>query len=203
MKLPIHFQTSSVAPLKLVNGYVISYTLYNGCNQSSCRLFSADLFTQRTMLDFDGILICHNRGTVLYCYMTQLGNFVLSFFFGRLTTEVIARQEECAIVQYQLCSTQENHLISTRSQRAKLIGPTWGPPEFCRPQMGPILAPWALLSGVSYGAGKHKAICLIAFIYSFLSFHKHDSIILLQEMIQIIKMVLTHHIFIFQNYPFL
>ena len=32
-------------------------------------------------------------------------------------------------------------------QIAKLMGPTWGPPGSCRPQMGPMLAPWTLLSG--------------------------------------------------------
>ena len=26
--------------------------------------------------------------------------------------------------------------------------PTWGPPESCRPQLGPMLAPWTLLSGI-------------------------------------------------------
>ena len=30
---------------------------------------------------------------------------------------------------------------------AKFMGPTWGPPGSCRPQMGPMLAPWNLLSG--------------------------------------------------------
>ena len=39
----------------------------------------------------------------------------------------------------------ENHDMS---QIAKLMGPTWGPPGSCRPQMGPMLAPWTLLSGV-------------------------------------------------------
>ena len=34
------------------------------------------------------------------------------------------------------------------SQRAKFMGPTWGPPGSCRPQMGPMLAPWTLLSGI-------------------------------------------------------
>ena len=34
------------------------------------------------------------------------------------------------------------------SRIAKFMGPTWGPPGSCRPQMGPILAPWTLLSGV-------------------------------------------------------
>ena len=49
------------------------------------------------------------------------------------------------------------HLCSTRTsgesgggvfpmftQIAKFIGPTWGPPGSCRPQMGPMLAPWSL-----------------------------------------------------------
>ena len=34
------------------------------------------------------------------------------------------------------------------SQIAKFMGPTWGPPGSFRPQMGPLLAPWTLLSGV-------------------------------------------------------
>ena len=32
-------------------------------------------------------------------------------------------------------------------QIAKAMGPTWGPPGSCRPQMGPMLAPWTMLSG--------------------------------------------------------
>ena len=28
------------------------------------------------------------------------------------------------------------------------MGPTWGPPGSCRPQMGPMLATWTLLSGI-------------------------------------------------------
>ena len=31
------------------------------------------------------------------------------------------------------------------TQIAKFMGPTWAPPGSCRPQMGPILAPWNLL----------------------------------------------------------
>ena len=33
------------------------------------------------------------------------------------------------------------------TQIAKFMGPTWGPPGSCRPQMGPMLAPWTSLSG--------------------------------------------------------
>ena len=35
----------------------------------------------------------------------------------------------------------------TFDQIAKFMGPTWGPPGSCRPQMGRMLAPWTLLSG--------------------------------------------------------
>ena len=37
--------------------------------------------------------------------------------------------------------------LSEAAQIAKLMGPTWGPPGSWRPQMGPMLAPWTLLSG--------------------------------------------------------
>ena len=36
-----------------------------------------------------------------------------------------------------LCNTPES----------KVLGPTWGPTGSCLPQMGPMLAPWTLLSG--------------------------------------------------------
>ena len=32
-------------------------------------------------------------------------------------------------------------------QTARFMGPTWGPPGSCRPQMGPMLAQWTLLPG--------------------------------------------------------
>ena len=34
-----------------------------------------------------------------------------------------------------------------KTQIAKFLGPTWGPPGSCLPQMGPMLAPRTLLSG--------------------------------------------------------
>ena len=35
-------------------------------------------------------------------------------------------------------------LITMYTQITKFMGPTWGPPGFCQPQMGPMLAPWTL-----------------------------------------------------------
>ena len=37
-------------------------------------------------------------------------------------------------------------MVST-PQIARFMGPMWGPPGSCRPQMGPVLAPLTLLSG--------------------------------------------------------
>ena len=38
-------------------------------------------------------------------------------------------------------------LYERPTQKAKFMRPTWGPPGSCRPQMGPMLAPWTLLLG--------------------------------------------------------
>ena len=40
-----------------------------------------------------------------------------------------------------------NDVMKLRPQLAKFIGPTWGSPGSCRPQMGPMLATRTLLSG--------------------------------------------------------
>ena len=37
--------------------------------------------------------------------------------------------------------------VELLTQIVRFMGPTWGPPGSCRPQMGPMLAPWTLLSG--------------------------------------------------------
>ena len=36
------------------------------------------------------------------------------------------------------------------SQKTRFMGPTWDPPGSCQPQMGPMLAPWTLLSWNTY-----------------------------------------------------
>ena len=39
---------------------------------------------------------------------------------------------------------------ASTSQIARFVWPTWGPPGSCRPQVGPMLAPWTLLSGLAH-----------------------------------------------------
>ena len=54
-------------------------------------------------------------------------------------------------------------LASSRSflepcQITKFMGPTWGPSGSCRPQMGPMLAPWILLSGMLFWTAEHVRV---------------------------------------------
>ena len=41
----------------------------------------------------------------------------------------------------------QHSIMSMYTGIAKFTGPAWGQPGSCRPQMGPIVAPWTLLSG--------------------------------------------------------
>ena len=40
-------------------------------------------------------------------------------------------------------------VMAWKPQITRFMGPTWGLPGSCRPQMGPMLAPWTLLSGTA------------------------------------------------------
>ena len=55
----------------------------------------------------------------------------------------------------------------------KFMGPTWGPPGPCRPQMGPMLAPGTLLSGMLV-MGKNTEI----YIVHICMFHTFENVIL-------------------------
>ena len=64
----------------------------------------------------------------------------------------------------QPLDTDMRNYITT--EIAKFMGPTWGPPGSCRPQMGPMLAPWTLLSGNNLiccqSTRRPRHVCLIA-----------------------------------------
>ena len=48
---------------------------------------------------------------------------------------------------------------------ARFLGPTWGPSGTDRTQVGPMLAPWTLLAGVSFG--EFQAWCILYVDYFF------------------------------------
>ena len=55
--------------------------------------------------------------------------------------------------------------FSVYTQEAKFMGPTWGPPGSCRPQMGPILTPWTLLSGHAHNATAFCSVNKVADVW--------------------------------------
>ena len=58
------------------------------------------------------------------------------------------------------------YLLTT--QKARFMWPTWGPPGSCRPQLSPMLAPWALLSGnLSLSELRHRYFVCLGFLLFF------------------------------------
>ena len=80
-------------------------------------------------------------------YMS-LYSFILSYF--RYTIE----RQITWVISYFLYTTQMLPPLKLcfvwnklPTQITKFMGQTWGPPGSYRPQMGPMLAPWTLISG--------------------------------------------------------
>ena len=106
-------------------------------------------------LFYDNV-ICHFRGLLLWSVSTHKMSIV-KYVFGVCLFIFIWLVELCVSRHCLRCVTpviypthwdwEEIAAILQATQIAKFMGPTWGPPGSCRPQMGPILAPWTLLSG--------------------------------------------------------
>ena len=57
---------------------------------------------------------------------------------------------------------------------ARFMGPTWGPPGSCRPQLGPMLTPWTLLSRLVHPKG-YTCSCLFLFCSCLITVGLHIS----------------------------
>ena len=78
------------------------------------------------------------NGSIWWCHNIKQGvNTPDNMLFG-----YVKHASDCAIMSFSV----ENHVPDTVI--AKFMGPTWGPSGADRTQVGPILAPWTLLSGV-------------------------------------------------------
>ena len=74
---------------------------------------------------------------------------------GIMTANIISSKNGSFLWSGQIDFTiMENMLQSANwwtwkhlTKIARIMGPTWGPPGSCRPQVGPMYAPWTLLSG--------------------------------------------------------
>ena len=89
--------------------------------------------------------------TLKYYKLDLLQSCVLQYVTYKLTTTKLKCSSEFE-------STKKRPIPS---QIAKLMGPTWDPPGSCRPQMGPMLAPWTLLSGLPSVASYRVSIASI------------------------------------------
>ena len=59
--------------------------------------------------------------------------------------DVIMVTHVFCLVSLVIMTSNQRH--SKWPQITRFMGPTWPSPESCRPQMGPMLAPWIVLSG--------------------------------------------------------
>ena len=82
---------------------------------------------------------------------------ILSRYF-RFWAQVLRQSCNPVLMTCKTDVTIRPYLDST--QITKFMAPTWGPPGSCRPQMGPMLAPWALLSGKLIHGSKRGHWCV-------------------------------------------
>ena len=92
----------------------------------------------------------HTHGSffVVFCCVLVPGNDTLL---------VVKKSHECVIITWVKADLFSAKPLQTHSgmnlwiilanQISKFMGPTWGPPGSWQPQIGPMLAPWTLLSG--------------------------------------------------------
>ena len=71
-----------------------------------------------------------------------------SIFYVNAQWHIVCRCGECCVyVLWSSCGMRLNKAQNT-PEIVKFMGPAWGPPGSCRPQIGPMLAPWNLFSGI-------------------------------------------------------
>ena len=66
----------------------------------------------------------------------------------------------CRSSRHRIGISPQEPTMMIHTQIAKFMGPTWGPSGSSRPQMGPMLAPWTLLSGYRFD----KSIKVLEFL---------------------------------------
>ena len=87
--------------------------------------------------------------TRLFFFISWVSSKQLLFSLERNLFNFFKHVKLCLLNLTKLFPHASTHVaIRKQIPEAKFMGPTWGPPGPCRPQMGPMLAPWTLLSGM-------------------------------------------------------
>ena len=89
-----------------------------------------------------------NLNSVLYFYQvrTPVVTFPIDVVFT-LDIQLSSHKETCGFVVAAWTNQQLVWISIETTQIARFMGPTWGPSGADRTQVGPMLAPWTLLSG--------------------------------------------------------
>ena len=91
---------------------------------------------------------CITNISVTYKYQQWHGGGETTGPIFYLWPSKVWHQRKNGVFSYWLKPCSVTIFSHKASQTAKFMGPTWGPPGPCRPQMGPMLAPWTLLSSL-------------------------------------------------------
>ena len=116
--------------------------------------FGAAINIRNSLLEFPISYTATIVGFVSYCKALPLWNFIQNWH---------AHRKSCIETSMYLCLDSYRSVSPVRdriwdhhcrclymsSMRARIMGPTWGPAGADRPQMGPMLAPWTLLSRIA------------------------------------------------------
>ena len=89
----------------------------------------------------------------------RLTNNKIYFLLHQIVISYQAKQtimdEKCIFMWNIICDK-----FKLTTEIAKFMGPKWGPPGSCWPQMGPIMAPWTLLLGKGHSLS--QSMCGVA-----------------------------------------
>ena len=86
-------------------------------------------------------------------YISSLTVYAIHIISDDIPSWYFFLMENCPIADVlgklcaALCWLPHWKALCRPTQIAKFMGPTWGLSRSCQPQMGPMLAPWTLLSG--------------------------------------------------------
>ena len=72
----------------------------------------------------------------------------ISEFISKISNSACEKCHSCGAIRTQVQFFLAKLSVISAFQIARFMGPTWGPPGSCRPQMGPMLVPWTLLLGM-------------------------------------------------------
>ena len=119
--------------------------IYTQCHCGTMWSMATDRFAYRLMCWYHSWTAPSRK---LHMFSIKFSSsLVISDFMKRFGGQISPSEFSTRYPEIPWCKPR--HLTLTlRSQIARFMEPTWGPPGSCRPQIGPMLARWTLLSGM-------------------------------------------------------